>query len=364
MRLLQRYLLTEFAPPFTFALIGLTLVLMLGNLVQLTDLVISKGVEIGQVARLFFYLVPYLLTFSLPMAVLVGTLLAFGRLSADNEITAMRASGVSLVRLFRPILTIGFLLSVLSVFLNDQVLPKAHFASRKLLAQIGVKNPTAYLEAGTFIRAFEGYILFIYDIHNHELFNVRIYQIQGDKPTRTLVAKRGEFIPIPEKNTVKLKLMDGLSDEPNPRDPTNIYKLNFQTYYLTLNLSQQIQKDRIQKKPKDMTLAELKQEIASLETAGVPAAPLRAEFHRKIALAFANFFLALIGFPLALLTHRGERSIGFALALGVFAVYYILLALGDALAIRGILSAPVATWLPNGLMGILGLLLIKKIVRV
>ncbi len=364
MRTLQRYILTEFAGPTLFALVGLTLVLMVGNLVQFADLVISKGVAVAQIIKLFLFLVPYLLTFSLPMAVLVGTLIAFGRLSADNEITAMRSCGISLVRLSLPIVSIALLLSFACVYINDQILPKAHFASRRMLAQIGMKNPTAYLEPGTFIRAFEGYILFIYDIHGHELFNVRIYQFQEGKPTRTLVAKKGEFISIPDKDIVKLKLIDGISDEPNPRDPTHIYKLNFQTYYLTMNLSSQIQKGELQKKPKDMTFAEIKEEIKSLRRSGVAVYPLQAEFHRKIAMAFASFFLVLIGFPMALLTHRGERTIGSALALGVFALYYILLALGDALAIQGIIAAPIATWLPNGLMGCLSIVLFRKIVSV
>lgn len=364
MRTLQRYILTEFAGPTLFALVGLTLVLMAGNMVQFADLVISKGVAVAQVIKLFLFLAPYLLTFSLPMAVLVGTLLAFGRLSADNEITAMRSCGISLVRLSLPIVSIALFLSFVCVYIGDQILPKVHFASRRLLAQIGIKNPTAYLEPGTFIRAFEGYILFIYDIRGHELFNARIYQFQEGKPTRIITAKKGEFITIPDKDIVKLKLTDGVSDEPNPRDPTNIYRLNFKTYDLTLNLSSQIQKGELRKKPKDMTFAELKEEIKSLRKLGVAVYPLQAEFHRRISLAFANFFLVMIGFPLSLLTHRGELTIGSALALGVFAIYYILLALGDALAIQGIVAAPIAIWLPNGLMGCLSLVLFRKIVSV
>ena len=364
MQILQRYLLLEFIAPSFFALVGLTLALMLGNLVQLSDLVISKGVSITQVAKLFLLILPYLITFSLPMAMLVGTLIALGRLSADNEITAMRSCGISLGRLFLPLLGISLFFSIFSVYLNDQILPKAHFASRKLLTQIGMKNPTAYLEAGTFIRAFDGYILFVYDIRGHELLNIRIYQLQETgKPTRTIVAERGELISIPDKNIVKLKLINGMSDEPNPRDPTNIYKLHFETYYLTLNLSQQLQKDQLQKKPKDMTLSQLQEEIDSLHSSGVSTDPLQAEFHKKIALAFANFFLVLVGFPLALLTHRGERSIGFALAIALFTLYYILLAFGDALAIRGVLAAVFSIWLPNGLMALLGIVLIQKIVR-
>lgn len=364
MQTLQKYVLIEFIVPCLFSLIGLTLVLLLGNLVQLTDLVVTKGVPLHQVLKLFFLLLPYLLSFSLPMAILVGTLLAFGRLTADNEIIAMRASGISLVRLASPILAFGLMLSLVSLYLNDQILPKSHLASRKLLVQIGTKNPTAYLEAGTFIRAFEGYILFIYEIRGNELFNIRIYQPQEGKPTRTLVARKGELLFIPGHNIVKLKLTDGTSDEPNPRDPTNIYKLKFETYSLTLNLSEQSQKDRIQKKPKDMSLAQLRQEIDSLKKEGVNPSPLSAEFHKKIALAFANFFLILVGFPLAIIAHRGERSIGFAIAIAVLTFYYVSMVLGEALVIHQLMPAVIAIWAPNVTVGALGMVLIGRLVKV
>ena len=216
----------------------LTFVMILGNLIKIAELVINKGVDIFSVSKLFLFMIPYLLTYTLPIAALTAVLLSLGRLSSDNEIVAIRASGINLFSLILPLLIVGIILSLMLVIFNDRVIPYAHYATRKTLMEVGVKNPTAALEPGVFINSFEKYILFIYRIEENKLFNVRIYEPQGeDKPTRTIVAKRGEFIAIPEKNMVKLKLIDGTADEPDPENPTNFYKLNFKTYFMTLNLS-------------------------------------------------------------------------------------------------------------------------------
>src|SRR3989338_6131284 len=192
MRILRKYILKELAGPFFFSFVIFTFAMLTGNLIKLADLVINKGVDFLSICKLFFYMLPWLFTFTVPMAVLSATLLTFGRLSADNEITAMRASGISLYRLVFPLVIVGLIISLISYELNDWILPRLRYESRKLIAQIGVKNPTAYLEAGTFIKAFKNYIVFIYGIEKNKLTNVRIYQPQEGRPTRTIIAARVE----------------------------------------------------------------------------------------------------------------------------------------------------------------------------
>ena len=106
---------------------------------------------------------------------------------------------------------------------------------------------------------------FIKVTEENKMYNVRIYEPQGDRPTRTIIAKRGEFIAIPEKSLVKLKLIDGTSDEPDPESPTKFFKLNFKTYFITLNMAQSQKGEKIDKKPKDMTMVELKAEADKLK---------------------------------------------------------------------------------------------------
>ena len=366
MRTLRNYLLKEYFTPLLLALGVLIFVMLLGNLIKITNLIINKGVDPLIVLKLFGFLVPYLLSYTLPVACLSAVLLSLGRLSGDNEIVAIRASGISLLTLTLPLLTVGLLFSLVLVILNDRLIPYAHFESRKTMMEMGVKNPTAVLEPGVFIDSFERYVIFIYRIDQKEnkLYNVRIYEPQdNNKPTRTIIAKRGEFIPDMEKKVVKFKLIDGTSDEPDPKNPANFFKLNFKTYFMTLNLAQGGQKKTIDKKPKDMTLKELQAQIAKFKAIQVDTTPLVTEFHEKISMAFSCFIFVLLGIPLAIITRRKEKAVNFALAFLIVGFYYLLLLGAEALSLQKVLPPQWAMWSPNIILGGLGIFLNYRLCR-
>lgn len=362
MRILKSYFLNEFAGSLFLALSVLTFVMILGNLVKIADLVIRKGVDLYSVVKLFLFMMPSLLTYTLPIAALAAVLLSLGRMSSDNEIIAIRASGISLFKMILPLLVFGTILSLVLVIFNDQVIPYAHYASRKTLAEVGIKNPTAALEPGVFINSFKNYVLFIYKIEENKLINVRIYQPQGEgKPSRIIVAKRGEFIAIPENNMIKLKLLDGTSDEVNPENPASFYKLNFKTYFMTLSLDQTQDKDRINKKPKDMTLHELRNETENLKREGIDPAPLITQIHQNLSLAFSCLVFILLGCPLAIITRRREKSINLGIASVVVGAYYILLVSSKSLSLQGYVSPQIAMWTPNIAFGAIGIILTYRL---
>ncbi len=353
MRIIRIYILKELAGPFIFAFVITTFAFMAGNMIKLADLVVNKGVDFFSVCKLFLYMLPWLFTFTVPISVLTATLLTFGRLSSDNEITAMRASGISLYKLVYPLVLLGLVISLVSYELNDWILPRLRYETRKLVTQIGSKNPAAYLEAGTFIKAFKGYIVFIYGIDKNKLTNIRIYQPQEGRPTRTIIAQKGEMDYIESKDAIRLKLINGTVDEPNPNDPNNFYKLNFKTYIMTLDLREG--RDlKIDKKKSDMSIDELKEKIKALKAEGVDPSPLQMEIHKKISYSFSSLIFILIGIPLALMARRGEKSIGFVLSVFVIVTFYLIQLGGEALAIKGILFPALGMWLPNIVFGIIG----------
>lgn len=364
MKILKKYVLKDVVSMFIFSLLVFTFALVAGNIIKLADLVINKGVDIVLVGKLFLFMVPFLLSYTIPMSALSATLLVFGRLSSDNEITAMRAHGINLYRLFLPLLIGGVVLSLFSVILNDRILPQTHFASRKIIKNIGVKTPGAYLEAGTFIKSFEGYIIFIQEIDKNKLKGIRIYQLREGQPTRTIIAKNGEFITLENQNAVKLKLIDGNSDEPNPKNPMHFYKLNFRTYYLTLDMNEGLASEEyLEKKPKEMNFHEIRQEIKKLGVHHIDAPQLFAEFHRKISISFASLVFIIIGFSLGIFTKRGEKTVQFAIALGVIVVYYLLMACSMAIALKGI--HPIGLWMyiPNIVLATIGIILFRNTVE-
>lgn len=361
--ILNWYISKEFAKSFFLSISVFTFVLLVGNFIKLAELIINKGVALIYVVKLFIYLIPYLLSYTVPMAMLTATLIAFGRLSSDNEITAMRSLGLSVLKISSPALVIGLLVSILSVPLNDSLLAKSHFASRKTLKEIGVRSPAAYLEPGTFIKDFEGYIIFIHEIKGNRLKNIRIYQPQENRPTRTIAAKEGEFISVPEKNIVKLKLTDGTSEEPDPNNPTHFYKLNFKTYYMTLNMQDRPKAGILEKKAREMTITEIKNELKKLGQQGIEPLPLLSEMHKKFAISFSALIFVLIGIPLAIKTHRSEKSISLGISLGVLVIYWLLLAGGTAYALKGALPPWVAIWMPNFIMASAGAILFYNVQR-
>ncbi|MBP7216402.1 MAG: LptF/LptG family permease [Candidatus Omnitrophica bacterium] len=362
MKILRSYFLKEFIGPFFLSLGVLTFVMLLGNLAQIANMVINKGVDIVSVTKLFLFMIPYLLIYTFPIATLAATLLSLGRLSSDNEILAIKASGINLFFLIIPLLVVGLILSLILVVFSDRVIPYTHFASRKTLMEIGIKNPTAAFEPGVFINSFEKYVLFIYRIEDNKLINVRIYEPQGEgKPTRTIIAKRGEFIAIPEKKIVKLKLIDGTADEPDPEKPTQFYKLNFKTYFMTLNLAKMQNKGPIEKKPKDMTIMELKQEAGRLTREGISPAPIITQIHEKISLAFSCLVFILLGSSLAIITRRRQKSLNFGMSFAIVGLYYLLLMGAEALSLQGHMNPALAMWLPNILFGLIGSILLIRL---
>ncbi|MBU1863201.1 MAG: LptF/LptG family permease [Candidatus Omnitrophica bacterium] len=365
MKLLRAYMLRELVIPFCMALLLVTFIFIVGNLVKMADLVINKGVSILDISRIVVLLIPRLLSFTIPTSALTAILLVFGGMAQNNEITAIKASGINIFRMLLPILVVSIVLSIFSLIMNDQILPKTHFAYRMALRNILMKKPLAYIEAGRFIKEFDGYIIFVREIDGTMLKNITIYQPQENSPTRTIIAERGEIMSDPQKKTLSLKLYNGTSDEPNADDPNIFYKLDFQTFILPPFAVDD--SGQLSKKTKDMTIDELVHKIQTDNQTPSQRIDLmnsfKAEIHKKISFSFASFVFALIGLPLALITRRGEPVVSFVLSMAVITIYYILFAWANTIAIQGVLVPWIALWLPNVLMFISGAVLMIKVVH-
>ncbi len=361
MKILRNYILKELIGPFLISLAVFTFVMVMGNIVKMADMVINKGVSIISILKIFITLIPYLLSFTLPMAMLTATIMCFGRLASDNEVVAMKASGISLYKIGLPVVIFAFLVSLFQVYLNDTIIAESHYYMRRVLKDVGLKNPTAYLEPGTFIKEFKGHIIFIHGINGNKLNNIRIYKIQENSPTRTIIAQAGEFTSYPEKNIIVLKLINGTADEPNPKNPNVYYKVNFKKYNLTLDLSEHMLGAEIDKKPKDMSIKELKEEIFKMKTANIKATPLITEINKKLALAFSSFVFVLVGLPLAINTRRREKSVAFGLSLVIVLTYYAIFIGGEALALKELVPVAASIWSANIIFLIIGIFLIVSL---
>ena len=362
MRILRTYILQEHLAPFFVTMGGLTAVLLVGNIIKFAELVIAKGVSVVDVLRLMIYLIPYMLGFTVPMACLIAMVLAFGRLSGDYELIAMRASGVAPIRLVFPLLVTSLIMSAILLVVNDRIAPASHLAFRRQLKAIGIKQPTAYLEPGTFIKEFTPYIIFVYEVEGPKLKNVRIYEPQPNGPTRTIIAERGEFQQLPSKRGVQLKLYDGTMDEWDPLHPGSFYKVTFSTYTMNLSSTQE-DPDRIGKKLRELTFKELSGEHQRLAVQGIDTLPVDLELHRRIAFSFAPVIFIAFGLAFGLRLQHLERLTSFMWVLNVFLLYYLGTIGMNAVALKGWLPPALAMWVPNLVGGAVSSAMVARTVR-
>ncbi len=298
-------------------------------------------------SQVFLYYIPILLGYTLPIACLITVILALGHMSSENEILAMRASGIHLLRLLAPLTVVGIAFCLVMYILNDRIIPEAYDAQTRILQQTGSRDPSAMLEAGSFINAFDKYIIFIYRMDGDLLYGVRIYEPAPNKPTKTIIAEQGEFVHVPHKDQLMLKLLNGTSDEPDLSNPNNFYKLNFQTSFITMDLSKK--RKNTDKKSKAMTLRELHNKIKSLYRLSIDPSPLVAEYHRRLAWSLSPLIFILLGFPFAAITNRRAKSANLLYALLFAAPYYILSLACQGMASQNVFSPILLMWVPNAI---------------
>ncbi len=357
MRILKTYVIAEHLKPFLLGLSVFAFILFMGNMGELVRIVMRQKGEAMVVMKLFLYLIPFIISYSLPMAVLLSILLAFGKLNSDNEIIAIKASGLNPLHLITPVILFSLLLSLLCVKLNDSVLPKATYAGRKLIASLGVRKPSIFLQQRTLIEDFSNYVIYIRKVKGNYLYGVQIAKLKEEGLPTSIAATKGEILPSSHEGIITLKLMHGTIDEAKLDEPYRCDRSSFNEYYLELKLPPQ--ETSVSKRPKDMTIRELKEKIAEFQQKRIDISPLLTEINRKLSLAFASLSFALIASPLALRVRKGGKSTGFGLSLFLIIIYYLLFTAGQALGEKGILPE-VSVWAPNIILGAVGSFLLWR----
>lgn len=238
MRILHSYILRQHLVPFLLGFGVVTFILEMDVLFDYLDLVVNRGVALGIVAQLFALSLGYIVALSMPCAVLVAALMTFGRLSQDNEITALRASGVNLLRVIVGPLAAAVLLAVGLTAFNNHVLPETNHAFANLLIDIGRMRPTVKLQEGVFITDFPGYTLLVQSVNGrtNEMRGVTIYQMNPGGPPTTIIADRGFLSYSPSGRDAILELKDGEIHEipPDEENAARYRRLVFRTHVINI----------------------------------------------------------------------------------------------------------------------------------
>lgn len=351
-------MLKEFLTSFGLAILIFSFVLLMGNIFKIVDFIVNKNVDMSLVLKFLANTFSHLLSYIIPMSMLTGILMFFGRLSSDHEIVAMKASGMSLGEILRPFIILGCLVSFCLFFLNNTVIPQSNYRNLLFLKEMATKRPLALLEERVFNENFENFIVYVNNINGQKLEGIHIWELKGEGTPRVITAKEGEFIESEDKSTVVLRLGKGTIEEVYEKDSVKYHKMNFNNHFIQLTTAS-LSNGFSEKRAKDMTYTEIKKKMDDLRKKGVDISPLLTEYYERQALSFSSLPFILVGISLVIKTKRGTRSFGFGISLVVFIIYYLMLMLGETLGREGI-NPLLSMWAPNIIWGGVGLVLIGR----
>lgn len=336
----------EIAAPFALGVALLTFALVTGRLLKLTEMVVNHGVTLSDVASLIGYIMPAFLELTFPMAVLLGVLMGFGRMSGDRELIAARACGMSLYRLALPVLGFAAVIWAISSWLSFSVRPWANSHLRERLFELTQTRSSAGLKDKVFNRNFPSLVIYVDHIspQNEVLNGVLISDARDPSQQNTIIAKTGIIVPDQAHQRITLRLFDGsIFGREAANDTTHV--TSFHIY--DLNVRPEAELGMGERDPGEMSFGALRRAVAKARAAGKPDYEAETEIASKFTLPFTTVLFALLGIPLGLKPARGGQSERFGVAIALFFLYYSLMRAGDALALRGRLNPMVAMSIPD-----------------
>ncbi len=387
MKTLHIYLTRQVLATLGMTVIVFTFVLMLGNVLkEILGLLVNRQADLFMVLQAVGLLIPYVLVFALPMGMLTATLLVFGRFSADNELTAVRASGVSLISLVTPVLFLSVLLSGVAVYINLELAPQCRVAYKKLLYQVGFSRSLSVIPERSYIKDLDtNCIVYISKVRGTNLEDVQIYQLRDNRVESynradegvVYINSSGNLITVVLTNTYSVTVGEG-QEIPQPI-PLGTVEFSF------TNAPARGGRRRVDLG--DMTFSQLRAELRELENrmdssesvyglseeevrsrmkkmrskgGGDLTLPLRVQIHRQASFSFACVAFTLLGIPLGIRAHRRETTFGIAAALILVVIYYSFFILGQSLETRPELAPHLILWLPNFLFQAVGIVLLWR----
>ncbi len=343
-RILGRYVLREIAAPFLLGMFVLSFVALMPQLVKLAEKVLAFGISVTGVLWLVLYLLPPILLFVIPSAFLLGVLVAFGRLSADSEMIAMRAGGVSLWQLLPPVLTIGVLASVATAALTSFGEPWGRRSLTTFVFEQGRNKAAAALRAQTFNDDFFGLTVYAQAVSAEESRLDGVFLAGENVPSRPFAAqaREGQVVADVASRSIVLRLLDGTLDlVSEPSGP--VTRLSFDR--MDYNLLPQTTVSKEGHDPYEMDPFELK---AHLVAKGKKARGREwMAFHKKFSYPVSALLMGLVGMALGITDPRHGKGRGYTLGLAAMLFYYLLVRIGDATGERGVLAPWIAAWMPN-----------------
>lgn len=363
LRLVDRYMIREILGPFGLGLLIYTFIMLIHFLFQSAELIIRRGLPAATVGKLFLFYMPSILVLTVPMALLFGILVAIGRLSAESELTALRACGISLSSLYRPVLTFSLLLTLLTGFLSVYLLPRGNNALQQLRFDVVTQTVSQHVEPRVFVEEWPPYILYVFDndAATKRWRGVFVANDASGAEHQVTIAESGTLLLGEDSERLVLEL-DSAYTHKIDFDRPDRYQMSFSgsTRQLLQDRFISDQRARVSatKGVRSMTLGELAERLRDPDTPLQIHNAARVEIHKKFAFPVACLVFGLLALPLGITRRRGGRSSGFALSVAVILLYYVMLSAGEDAAIAGRVAPWLAMWAPNLLLTAIGIALL------
>lgn len=365
--IINRYIVKEHVAPFFFGLALIIFIFIMNLLVQTLGRIAGKGLPLLVIIEFFALNLAWILALAVPMAVLIATLSAFGRMSGDGEITALRASGVSPNQLIRPALFASLLITAWVMWFNNFVLPEMNHRTKLLQIDISRKKPTWSIEPNIYNFEIPNYILHAKGVNQKTstLKEVTIFDEHNPEERSTITAKEGLLQFQADQEIVLMTLFKGEIHRPSDREPDAYEYTRFDSAKFRLSIPGMVLKRGrdVGRSERELDVREMMNRINEIRDNQDVYSRRRisqylVEIHKKFSIPAACIVFILIGAPLGILAHKGGLGVSGAVSLIFFTIYWAFLTAGEQLADRGRLSPAISMWIANVTLAACGFYLI------
>jgi len=366
-KLIDRYVGWQLLMTSTLAVTVLSVVLVLGNVFkQLLELLVKNDTPLELVLSFLAYILPFSLAFTIPWGFLTAVLLVFGKMSAENELIAFRANGVSIPRICLSVLALAVACVGVCFWINIEVAPKAQAKMKEALYNIATSNPMAMFGSDKIIDSFPGNKIYVERNEGAELYNLLVYKLsEENEAVQVIFAHRGLLETDREKKELLLHIFDARYEQRDDEDVENLMKIRQGITMQETTLPISLEKLQDKKRGKgigSMTAGELLDRLNAEERRAqmtekernAEISATRTEMSKRFSFSLASFAFALIGVPLAITAHRKETSIGFLLSLIVAVTYFFFIIIANGVRENPAWYPHLLMWVPNVLCIALG----------
>ena len=345
---IDRYIFSELLKIFLISIFAMTMILYLDKFLFLAEMIVNRGVSFIEMVMMMVYISPAFFAITIPMAVLMASVVTFNQFSVNNEWVAMKSCNWSFIELMKPVLFFSLFAYFLANVVMFWALPWGNQSYKVLVYDIIKNRANIDIQPNVFNRDFKNLILLVKEHHqNSQLKGVFIADTTNPEAPQIITSEKGVIYPNPETLKIQLKLNNGTIHELS-NDRGDYQTLNFDRYDINLSLPDT---ERLEKKAlignKELSFTKIKDRIKEMKAKGLPTSGPEVELSKKFSIPFTCLLFAILGAPLGIKSSRSGKSGSFGVTVAVIMIYYIGLILTQNMGRIGKIHAYTSVWIPN-----------------